>query len=125
VAVDTVVTVFWSDGPEEVPSVVGMQERQARQAIEDAGFTVNVVYDDETRAERGIVLSQSPEAGSTQPEGTTITITVSNYEEPAEPTPTPTPTPTPEPTPEPEPTPTDSPTVGFGNDDEEDEDSSP
>jgi eukaryotic-like serine/threonine-protein kinase len=123
VAVDTVVTVFWSDGPEEVPSVVGLQESEARQAIEDAGFTVNVVYDDETRAERGIVLSQSPEAGSTQSEGTTITITVSNYEEP-EPTPTPTPTPTPEPTPEPEPSPTDSPTVGFGND-EDDEDASP
>jgi eukaryotic-like serine/threonine-protein kinase len=120
VAVDTVVTVFWSDGPEEVPSVVGMQEGPARQAIEDAGFTVNVVYDNQTRAERGIVLSQSPEAGSTQTEGTTVTITVSAYEEQEqEPEPTPTPTPTPEPTPEPEPSPTESPSVDLG--DEEDD----
>jgi eukaryotic-like serine/threonine-protein kinase len=117
VAVDTVVTVFWSDGPEEVPSVVGMREGQARQAIQQAGFTVNVVYDSQTRAQRGIVLSQSPEAGSTQTQGTTVTITVSAYEEPEPaPEPTPEPTPEPEPTPtEPEPTPTESPTVGFDN----------
>jgi eukaryotic-like serine/threonine-protein kinase len=118
VAVDTVVTVFWSDGPEEVPSVVGMQEGPARQAIEGAGFTVNVVYDNQTRAQRGIVLSQSPEAGSTQTEGTTVTITVSAYEE-QEPEPTPTPTPTPEPTPEPEPSPTESPTVDLGDEEED------
>ena len=118
VAVDTVVTVFWSDGPEEVPSVVGMQEGPARQAIEGAGFTVNVVYDNQTRAQRGIVLSQSPEAGSTQTEGTTVTITVSAFEEP-EPEPTPTPTPTPEPTPEPEPSPTESPTVDLGDEEED------
>jgi eukaryotic-like serine/threonine-protein kinase len=118
VAVDTVVTVFWSDGPEEVPSVVGMQEGPARQAIEEAGFTVNVVYDNQTRAQRGIVLSQSPEAGSTQTEGTTVTITVSAYEE-QEPEPTPTPTPTPEPTPEPEPSPTESPSVDLGDEEQD------
>jgi beta-lactam-binding protein with PASTA domain/predicted Ser/Thr protein kinase len=113
VPVDTLVTVFFSDGPEEVPSVVGMQEQRARQEVEEAGFRVDVEYDTETRAEPGIVLEQSPEAGSTPSEGSTVTITVSDYEEPEpSPSPTPTPTPTPEdPLPEPtkEPSPTESP----------------
>ncbi|MGH3363634.1 MAG: Stk1 family PASTA domain-containing Ser/Thr kinase [Nocardioidaceae bacterium] len=110
VAVDTLVTVYYSDGPEEVPSVVGMQEGEARRAIERAGFAVSVSYDSETRAERGIVLSQSPDAGSTPNSGTTVTLTVSSYEEPEEPTPTPTPTLEPTPTPEPTPSPTPEPT---------------
>jgi len=118
VAIDTLVTVFYSDGPEEVPSVVGMQEGEARRAIEQAGFGVSVNYDSETRAERGIVLSQSPEAGSTPSSGSTVTLTVSSYEEPEEPTPTPTPTleptPTPEPTPSPSPTPTPTGAPRFG-----------
>ncbi|HSE09905.1 MAG TPA: Stk1 family PASTA domain-containing Ser/Thr kinase [Nocardioidaceae bacterium] len=115
VAIDTLVTVFYSDGPEEVPSVVGMQEAQARRAIEQAGFNVNVEYDSETRAERGIVLQQSPDAGSSQSEGSTVTITVSDYQEPEpEPTPTEEPTPTDEPTPTEEPSPTESPTARFG-----------
>ena len=110
VAVDTLVTVYYSDGPEEVPSVVGMQEGEARRAIERAGFAVSVNYDSETRAERGIVLSQSPDAGSTPNSGSTVTLTVSSYEEPEEPTPTPTPTLEPTPTPEPTPSPTPEPT---------------
>jgi len=110
VSIDTQVTVFFSDGPEEVPSVVGMQEQQARRAIDDAGFNVNVVYDTETRSEKGTVLEQSPDAGSTQSEGSTVTITVSDYEEPE-----PSPEPTPEPTEsvEPEPSPTESPDAGI------------
>ncbi len=103
VAIDTIVTVFYSDGPEEVPNVVGMQEGRARQVLEGAGFTVDVELDTETPAERGIVLEQNPQSGSTQDEGSTVTITVSDYEEPE-----PTPSPTPEPTPTPEPSPTPS-----------------
>ncbi|MGH3371580.1 MAG: PASTA domain-containing protein, partial [Nocardioidaceae bacterium] len=96
VAIDTLVTVYYSDGPEEVPSVVGMKEAEARRAIERAGFNVDVEYDTETRAEKGIVLEQSPDAGSVESEGSTVRLVVSDYEEP---TPTPTPTPTPSPTP--------------------------
>jgi eukaryotic-like serine/threonine-protein kinase len=40
------------------------------------------------------VLKQSPQAFTTQPQGTTVVITVSAYEPPSE-TPTPTPSPTP------------------------------
>ena len=120
VAIDSLVRVYFSDGPEEVPSVVGIQEERARNRIERRGFSVSVQYDSETRAEPGIVLEQSPEAGSTLSEGAAVTITVSDYEEP-EPSPSPSPTPTEEPSPTPseEPTPTDSPTLGLGRDDDE------
>jgi serine/threonine protein kinase len=120
VAIDSLVRVYFSDGPEEVPNVVGMQEERARDRIEKAGFSVSVAYDTETRAQPGTVLAQSPEAGETLSEGAAVTITVSDYEEP-EPSPTPTPTPTEEPTPTPteEPSPTESPTIGLGPDDDE------
>ncbi len=115
VAVDSLVTVFFSDGPEEVPSVVGKQEDAARQAIDDAGFTASVEYDSETRAEPGTVLDQTPDAGETLSQGAAVTIVVSDYEEPT-PTPTPEPTPTAEPTPtqEPSPSPSASATLGLG-----------
>ena len=89
ISVGTRVTVVYSDGPEEVPSVVGLMQSRATSKLENAGFNVNVDFDSETRAERGTVLSQTPEAFSTQPEGTTVTIVVSDY---VEPTPTESPT---------------------------------
>ena len=83
---------YWSDGPEEVPSVVGMTGgRGPRRVLERAGFDVDVVYDSETVAEKGQVLQQSPEAYTEQPQGTVVVITVSSYEEPSE-SPSPTPT---------------------------------
>ncbi len=84
------VTLFWSDGPEDVPRVVGKTEDEARQLIEDAGFRVSRVTDSSTRAKKGNVLQQSPNAGQKLDKGSTVTIVVSTYEEP-EPTPTPTP----------------------------------
>jgi serine/threonine-protein kinase len=92
------VTLFWSDGPEQVPSVVGKAEDRARQLIEGAGFKVSKVTDSSTKAETGTVLQQSPPAGQTLDKGSTVTIVVSTYTAPT-PTPTPTPTATPTPTP--------------------------
>jgi serine/threonine-protein kinase len=87
------VTVFYSAGPKEVPSVVGLQESDARRKLERAGFNVDTVNDSTTQAQKGTVLKQSPQAFTTQPQGTTVVITVSTYEKPS-PSPTPTPTPT-------------------------------
>jgi serine/threonine-protein kinase len=81
------VTVFWSDGPEQVPSVVGKAEDEATQLIEDAGFKVSRVTDSTTKAEKGTVLQQSPSAGQTLDKGSTVTIVVSAYEEPPPTTP--------------------------------------
>ena len=105
VAQDSRVTLFWSDGPEQVPEVVGLGEAEARRRIEAAGFEVSVVNDSTTEAERGTVLQQAPPAGQAATEGSTVTIVVSTFEEPSEsPTPTPTESPSASPTESPSPT---------------------
>jgi beta-lactam-binding protein with PASTA domain/tRNA A-37 threonylcarbamoyl transferase component Bud32 len=97
------VTLFWSDGPEEVPGVVGKTEGEATRLIEGAGFKVSRVTDASTKATKGEVLQQSPEAGQSLDKGSTVTIVVSTYEPPPKPKPTPTPTPTPSPSASPSP----------------------
>jgi serine/threonine-protein kinase len=105
VSYGALVTVYWSAGPRQVPSVVGMTQDKATATLKKAGFNVDVVYDSSTPAEKGQVLKQTPEAYTAQPQGTTVVITVSSYEQPT-PTPTPTPTPSETPTPTERPTPT-------------------
>jgi serine/threonine protein kinase len=94
------VTLFWSDGPEEVPDVVGKTEAQATKLIEDAGFKVSKVTDP-TQGTKGTVINQSPDPGTTLDEGSTVTIVVSAYEPPtsAPPSPSTSPPTTPPPTP--------------------------
>ena len=112
------VTIYVSTGPAEVPNVVGMKEDAATARLVDAGFEVDVSYDDETPSEPGTVLRQDPQGSSEAPRGSTVRIVVSDFEEP-EPTPTPTPsdTPTPTATQTPSATPTEgeSPTDGATN----------
>ena len=76
------VTLFWSDGPEEVPNVIGKTEAEATNLIEEAGFKVSRVTDSSTEAKKGTVLQQSPAAGQTLDKGSTVTIVVSTYEPP-------------------------------------------
>ena len=81
-----VVTIYYSDGPEKVPNVVGMTQQDAVKAIEAAGFKADVFESDDTTEPAGTVFRQSPEANQTPPAGTTITIFVSTFVEPTEPT---------------------------------------
>ena len=81
------VTLFYSDGPESVPNVVGKTESEATKLIEDAGFKVSRVTDSTTKAKKDTVLQQSPAAGQTLDKGSTVTIVVSTYEEPPPPSP--------------------------------------
>jgi serine/threonine-protein kinase len=92
------VTLTYSKGPKEVPNVVGKTEAQATQILEDAGFKVDSLPDSASTDPKGTVTKQSPQAGTPQNAGSTITILVSTYEPPVI-TPTPTPTPTVLPTP--------------------------
>ncbi len=93
VAEGSTVTVYYSDGPAEVPDVVGDQEDVARQKLENAGFKVKVFYsNDVTEQATGTVLEQTPEAGTNQPANTQIVLVVTTYE-PPEPSPSPTDTP--------------------------------
>jgi beta-lactam-binding protein with PASTA domain/tRNA A-37 threonylcarbamoyl transferase component Bud32 len=79
------VTLFWSDGPELVPNVVGKTEGEATDLIEKAGFKVSRVTDSTTAAKKGTVLQQSPASGQNLDEGSTVTIVVSAYEAPPPP----------------------------------------
>jgi serine/threonine-protein kinase len=79
----TQVTIVYSAGPKQVPSVVGLKEAAARTKLEKAGFKVQVVNDSTTPSEKGTVLKQNPDAFTTQPQGTTVFITVSTYEKPS------------------------------------------
>jgi serine/threonine-protein kinase len=74
------VTLFWSDGPEAVPNVVGRTEAEATQRIEEAGFKVSRVTDATTEATSGEVLQQSPNAGQTLDAGSVVTIVVSTFQ---------------------------------------------
>ena len=63
-----------------VPDTVGMTEAQARQTLQDAGFRVraeNMAVTDPDQD--GIVLGQSPRAGTQAPKGSTVTITVGRF----------------------------------------------
>jgi serine/threonine protein kinase len=93
--VGSAVTVLYSDGPEEVPDVIGLQQGQAKKRIRDAGFEPRVIPSDDTTEPAGTVLDQSPAAGETPSEGSTVTIVVSTFEEPTEPSDTASPTETP------------------------------
>jgi eukaryotic-like serine/threonine-protein kinase len=94
------VTLVLSEGQLTVPNVVGRTEGEARDQLEGAGFTVRVEYDGSTPSRKGIVLRQDPSGNSQAARGSSVTITVSNYEEPE---PAPEPEPKPKPTPKPEP----------------------
>ena len=93
VAAGSAVTLTYSNGPKDVPNVVGKTEKQATSILQDAGFKVSSLPDSASTDPKGTVTQQSPPAGQPQPSGTTITILVSTYEPPVIP-PTPTPTPT-------------------------------
>jgi len=60
-----------------VPDVVGMPEVRATSVLQQAGFTVIIVNAPEPNGQaRGTVFKQSPPAGSTEAQGTSITIYV-------------------------------------------------
>jgi beta-lactam-binding protein with PASTA domain/predicted Ser/Thr protein kinase len=106
------VTLYVSDGPEEVPDVVGLKQGAAERAIRDAGFEPVVRTSTDTEEPKGTVIEQFPEAGEELEQEGKVQIVVSAYE--PEPTPSPTPTPTPTPTTDPSPTATTEPSPTPG-----------
>ena len=93
------VTVFYSDGPEQIPDVVGLKQAAAERTLRAAGFVPDVVESSSTTERRGTVIQQSPKAGQTDSAGSTVTIVVSSFKPSPSPTPTPTPSPSPSPSP--------------------------
>ena len=65
-----------STGNVVVPDVSGLEEAQARSDLVQAGFEVQVIYQETPDTFPGQVLAQSPTAGSPITRGSVITITV-------------------------------------------------
>ena len=83
---DTVLLVI-SDGPApvQVPTLTGLSENQARNALTNLGLVPNVSASKQPVADPGqdgLVVSQVPAAGNTVPKGTTVTITLGEYQPP-------------------------------------------
>jgi eukaryotic-like serine/threonine-protein kinase len=80
VAANSKVKLFISSGPAKkpVPSVVGEQELQAENDLQNAGFKVGTPKTDPTSPKRaGTVISQTPAGGSSARLGSTVSIVVS------------------------------------------------
>ncbi len=76
------VNVVVSKGPVSatVPSVVNMSRSNAEAQITNAGFVANTQESAVTDpSQDGIVISQNPASGSSQPQGSTVTIVVGRY----------------------------------------------
>ena len=78
------VTITVSGGAVQVPTVVGDSQQTANQVLSTAGFAVSVQQGSgPSQYANGTVFSQQPNAGSTEPKGTTITIFVQNGASPS------------------------------------------
>ena len=77
------IKVHISKGVEKstVPSVIGMTQAEATKAIEAAGLKASVTTAEDSSKENGKVIKQSVDAGKTVDKGTTVTITVNEFEE--------------------------------------------
>jgi serine/threonine-protein kinase len=76
VDIKTTVTLTVSEGGQAtVPNVVGRTVESAKAELEAAGFTWEVEYGNQAGATEGVVYEQAPGGGSTEADGTTITIT--------------------------------------------------
>ena len=61
----------------EVPGSIGLTESDARAALEEAGFVVEVVYEEvKDQSKEGTVVRQDPPGGTPAAEGSTVTIVV-------------------------------------------------
>jgi eukaryotic-like serine/threonine-protein kinase len=75
------ITMVVSTGPNSVtvPQVVGLSVADAEQALKDAGFSVRVFEQQSSKANDGIVLSQSPPGNSQAAPATTVQINVGKF----------------------------------------------
>jgi serine/threonine-protein kinase len=75
-----------------------MTQDQAVAALKARGFNPQVSQDNTSTQPQGTVTGQTPPAGTRLPQGSTVFITVSNYEPSSPPTSSPTTEPTSPPT---------------------------
>ncbi len=77
------VKIHVSAGVEQVsvPNVVGKSQKEATSALESAGLSVSVTTAEDSSKENGKVIKQSVDAGKKVDKGTSVTITVNEFEE--------------------------------------------
>jgi serine/threonine-protein kinase len=92
VDIGTLVSITVSSGKVPVPNVVGSTQTDAKNTLLNAGFLVEVVFEENGAVAENTVISQNPAAASVTLKGTTVTIKVSKLPIVVAPTPTPTPT---------------------------------
>lgn len=111
------VELHLSNGQVSVPSLTGLTEEEALEAVQEVGLRLRVVPVTTSSTEEGRVIEQDPPSGDLVAQDSSITVRVAQAPEPSpsptpsSPSPTPTPTPTsesPSPTPSEEPSPTPS-----------------
>ena len=61
--------------------VIGQKEADAKKALTELGFEVDVVYEEDMSKDDGTVLKQSIDVGETVDEGTEVTLTVNKIAE--------------------------------------------
>ncbi|MGA8846361.1 MAG: Stk1 family PASTA domain-containing Ser/Thr kinase [Nocardioides sp.] len=116
VADGTTISLTYSQGPKEVPQVVGDQVDEAQDKILAQGFQPVLQDDLGSEEPKGTVTQQFPAAGTALNQGDEVTVFVSVYEKPTkepEPTVEPTPVPTEEPEGDPDELPTDGPPAAL------------
>ena len=77
------VTIYVSTGIKQITMehVVGEKEADAKKTLTDLGFDVDIVYEEDTSKDDGVVLRQSIDVGTTVDDGTKVTLTVNKIQE--------------------------------------------
>jgi serine/threonine-protein kinase len=76
---DVVLVISNGPIPVAVPDVTGKTVDEARTALEDLSFTVEVTWQYDDQIPQGSVISQNPAGGGTAPHLSTITLVASQY----------------------------------------------
>lgn len=92
VDIGTLVSITVSSGKVPVPNVVGATQTDAKNTLLNAGFLVEVVFEENGAVPENTVISQNPAVDAVTLKGTTVTIKVSQLPIVVAPTPSPTPT---------------------------------
>lgn len=90
VDIGTLVSITVSSGKVPVPNVVGATQTDAKNTLLNAGFLVEVVFEENGAVPENTVISQNPAAAAVTLKGTTVTLKVSKLPIVVAPTPTPT-----------------------------------
>ncbi len=78
VDVGTLISITVSNGKIFIPDVIGMNQTQAKNALVNAGFIVDIVKQADAFLSPGTVISQTPEPDTFALKGSIITLTVAS-----------------------------------------------